>query len=125
MALGAAKIHRALLALLLLGYFDYSIWSLYSAPAAIYVLETLFAGIAAVGTLFGRPMVKYLVSAIAIMLSVEWLSSVWLSMRIGYFAHQAPLRDLVILAPGIAMLCICAYGCYVAWKYVGSPSGGA
>jgi hypothetical protein len=79
----------------------------------------LAAIVAAAGIMKSRRWPSSVVYLIALVITAEWLWYVWIICRLGYFAHIAFRQVLVSVAPGLGVVAIAGYCCFVAWRYVG------
>jgi hypothetical protein len=79
----------------------------------------LAAIVAAAGVIKSRRWSTWLVYLVALVISAEWLWYIWLICRLGYFAHIAFREVVVSVAPGLGVVAIAGYCCFVAWRHVG------
>jgi len=78
----------------------------------------LFALVAAAGVIKSQRWPSFVVYVIALIISAEWLWYMWVIYHAGYFS-TIPLGQIAIsLAPGVAVIAVAGYSCYVAWRYV-------
>ena len=79
----------------------------------------LFALLAAAGVIRSQRWSTFVVYIIALVISAEWLWYIWVIYHAGYFL-TIPFGQIVIsLVPGVAVVVMAGYCCYVAWRYVG------
>ena len=111
------RVHRSLLCLLLasLGAWLAYAGSLTRQPPVIAECLLAFGalGLGATGSRF----TCYPVILLALLMSAEWLTWVFLSVRIGYFAHLRPQALLQALLPGILMELAALYAVIVALAF--------
>ena len=109
--------HRVLLCLLLATGTAWLGYAALMTEAPFVVAECLLALLALGLALTGSRFTRYPVILLALLLSGEWLTSVALSLRIGYFAHQRPGAVVRALLPGVLMEGVALYACIVALAF--------
>jgi hypothetical protein len=118
MTLPIRKFHVAVLTLILVVY---GCWSLSSGVSGHH-RDSAFCGLAALaaaaGVVGSQRWSAWVVYLIALLIMGEWLWYLWLIFRLGYFAHIGFEQVAVSAAPGVAVVAIAGYCCFVAWRYV-------
>jgi len=92
-------------------------WTERSWPTAAIGLVAAAAGIGAAMMLRWS---RYLVYALAAAYAGEWLYSVYVSARVGYFALFSWPANLRGLAPGFLLMLAAAYCVYMAHRHFGA-----
>ena len=118
MTLPTRKFHVAVLTLILVVY---GCWSLSSGVSGHHwdsALCGLAALAAAAGVVKSQRWSALMVYVIALLIMGEWLWYLWLIFRLRYFAHIGFEQVAVSAVPGVAVLAIAGYCCFVAWRYV-------
>jgi hypothetical protein len=117
--LSAQKVHIALLTIVLAAYACWSIWTTVSTHQWGYAIGPLAVIVAAAGVVKSQRWSALLICLIALVFAAEWLWYIWLIVRLGLFSNLAAAQVIVSVIPGVAILAIAAYCCFVAWRYVG------
>jgi hypothetical protein len=115
----AARIHVGFLTAMLVSYGTWSIYIAISGRLWDYIIGGTISLIAAAGVTTDRRWARYAVYLLAVALTCGWLWYVWLALRVGYFARVSSAEGLLSLVPGLALMLLAMYCCYVAWRYVG------
>ena len=118
MTLLMRKLHVAMLTLILIVY---GCWALSSGISGHHwdsALCGLASLAAAAGVVKSQRWSALLVCAIALLIMCEWLWYLWLVFRVSYFAHIEFEQVAASAAPGVAVVTIAGYCCFVAWRYV-------
>lgn len=113
----ARPVHRVLLCLLLTAGVAWLGYAALLTQAPFVIAECLLALLALGFAVSDSRFTRYPVILLALLLSCEWLTSVILSMRIGYFAHQRPEAVVLALLPGVLMEGAALYASIVAVAY--------
>jgi hypothetical protein len=113
------KFHLALLTTVLTAYACWSISTTVSTGQWGYALGALAAIVAAAGVVKSQRWSALLIYLIALVFAAEWLWYIWLIVRLGFFSHLEPSQVLVSVIPGVAVVGIAGYCCFIAWRYVG------
>jgi hypothetical protein len=112
------RIHITLLTLVLVLY---GCWSI-SAAARVHLWSSVVGGllalVAAAGVVKSKRWSSFVVYIIAVVFSAEWLWYIWVIHHAGYFSTIPFARVVVSLVPGVALMVVAGYCCYVAWRYV-------
>jgi hypothetical protein len=119
MASVGQRLHVAALILVLVSYGVWSISTAISGRMWDYIVGGLVALVAATGVILSQRWARAAIYILAALVTCGWLWYVWLAIRVGYFAHRRVLEGALALVPGVAMICVAGYCCFVASRYVG------
>jgi hypothetical protein len=83
-----------------------------------WLSATLSLG-ALLGVALDRRWSAWLTVIVACLPVSEWLLSVILSLRMGYFSHLRAAALLAALTPGLGITTLAGCSCVIAWRFVG------
>jgi hypothetical protein len=107
----------------LLAYAAYSVYAAMLVPSWLAGFGILTAVAGLLGMALRARWTVLVLVLIYLRLLGEWLLSIWLSFRIGYFSHAPLGRALTGLLPGVLLISLAGYSCLVAWRYIGKTRG--
>lgn len=114
----ARRFHVALLTIVLTVYGCWSIWTTLYTLLWGSAVGGLAAIVAAAGVIKRQRWSALLVCLIGLVFAAEWLWYIWLVVRLGFSLDVAAEQVVISVIPGVAVLAIAAYCCFIAWRYV-------
>jgi hypothetical protein len=114
---------RPISVLLLVVYGIYGVLDSFEWRAWWLALVPIGALLAAIGIVLRKVWGRVLISALSLLFALYWIWSIGVAIHSGYLTSARPLQSALSLVPGIAIVLLAGFGCYVAIQQRNSETG--